>query len=171
MSKKQRSLGVGLGSPPFQYLYVRSAFQDFQKVCLCRQFNIAVLLWKLEGLGGDFKLSYHYTFTVSQAWRLKLSHIKTVTAAFYLNNREAKCKLNVYNSNRLLLFCPAPIYLGVKLDRSLTFCHHLMVLCKKTIFARHTAEPTCGLKMGCWCQNTAYSRLISSLLNGSFLVY
>ena len=30
-----------------------------------------------------------------QTWRLKLSHTKTVTAAFHLNNREAKCELNV----------------------------------------------------------------------------
>ena len=28
-----------------------------------------------------------------QTWRLKLSHTKTVTAAFYLNNREAKREL------------------------------------------------------------------------------
>ena len=32
-----------------------------------------------------------------QTWRLKLSHTKTMTAAFHLNNREAKCELKVYN--------------------------------------------------------------------------
>ena len=56
-----------------------------------------------------------------QTWRLKLSHTKTVTAAFHLNNREAKRKLKLYNNGRLLPFCPTPTYLGVKLDRSLTF--------------------------------------------------
>ena len=68
-----------------------------------------------------------------QTWRLKLSHTKTVTAAFHLNNREAKLELKVYNYNngRLLPFCPTPTYLGVKLDRSLTFCHHLVALLKK----------------------------------------
>ena len=66
-----------------------------------------------------------------QTWRLKLSHTKTVTAAFYLNNREAKRELKVYNNDRLLPFCPTPTYLGVKLDRSLTFRHHLVVLRKK----------------------------------------
>ena len=30
-----------------------------------------------------------------QTWRLKLSSKETVTAVFHLNNREAKCKLNV----------------------------------------------------------------------------
>ena len=29
------------------------------------------------------------------------------------------------------MFCPTPTYLGVKLDRLLTFCHHLVALHKK----------------------------------------
>ena len=64
--------------------------------------------------------------TYLQTWRLKLSHTKTVTAVFHLNTREAKRELKVYNNDRLLLFCTTPTYLGVKLDRSLTFCHHLV---------------------------------------------
>ena len=62
---------------------------------------------------------------------LKLSHTKTVTTAFHLNNREVECELKVYNNDRLLPFCPTPTYLGVKLDRSLTFRHHLVAFCKK----------------------------------------
>ena len=48
-----------------------------------------------------------------------------------LNKREAKLELKVYNNGRLLPFCPTPIYFGVKLDRSLTFRHHLVALRKK----------------------------------------
>ena len=66
-----------------------------------------------------------------QTWRLKLSHTKTVTAAFHLHNREAKCELKVYNIGKTLPFCPVPTYLGVKLDRSLTYRPHLEALCKK----------------------------------------
>ena len=66
-----------------------------------------------------------------QTWRLKLSHTKTVTAVFHLNNQKAKHELKVYNNGRLLPFCPTSTYLGVKLDRSLTFRHHLVALCKK----------------------------------------
>ena len=66
-----------------------------------------------------------------QTWRLKLSHTKTVMAAFHLNNREAKRELKVYNNGRLLSFCHTPFYLGVKLDRSITFRHNLVVLRKK----------------------------------------
>ena len=69
--------------------------------------------------------------TYLQTWRLQLSHTKTVMTAFHLNNREAKRELDVYNYGERLPFCPVPTYLGVKLDRSLTFRHHLEALCKK----------------------------------------
>ena len=119
--------------------------------------------WKdLEGtLGQDMSTLSAYL----QTWRLKLSHTKTVAAAFHLNNREAKRELKVYNNDRLLALYPTPTYLGVKLDRLLTFRHHLVALRKKTILACHTAAATCRLRMGCWCQNTTHSHLISSLLN------
>ena len=64
-----------------------------------------------------------------QTWRLKFSHTKTVTAGFHINNREAKLK--VHNNDRFLPFCPTPTYLGVKMGKSLTFCHHLVALHKK----------------------------------------
>ena len=69
--------------------------------------------WKdLEGtLSQDISTLSAYL----QTWRLKLSHTKTVTAAFHLNNRETKRELKVYNNGRLLPFCPTPTYFGVKL--------------------------------------------------------
>ena len=73
-------------------------------------------------------------FTLSvylQTWRLKLSHTKTVTAAFHLNNRETKRELKVYKNGRLLPFCTIPTYLGVKLDRSLMFRYYLVAMRKK----------------------------------------
>ena len=66
-----------------------------------------------------------------QTWCLKLSHAKTVTAAFHLHNREAKCELTVKNNGKILPFCSVPTYLSVKLDRALTYCHHLEALHKK----------------------------------------
>ena len=85
--------------------------------------------WKdLEGtLSQDMSTLSAYL----QTWRLKLSHTKMVMTAFHLNNREARHELKVYNNGRLLPFCPTPTYLGVKLDRSLTFHHHLVALHKK----------------------------------------
>ena len=66
--------------------------------------------WKdLEGtLSQDMSTLSSYL----QTWRLKLSHTKTVTAVFHLNNREANRELKVYNNDRLLAFCPVPAYLG-----------------------------------------------------------
>ena len=122
-----------------------------------------------------------------QTWRLKLSHTKTVTAAFYLNNREAKRELKANNNDRLLPFCPTPIYLGVKLDRSLTFRHHLVALRKKLSSRVTLLRRLVGLGWGAgaktlhiatlslvhstaeycapvWC-HSAHTRLIDSVLN------
>ena len=41
-----------------------------------------------------------------------------------------KCELNVY-SNQHSPLCLVPIYLEVKLDKSLEFCHHRLALRKK----------------------------------------
>ena len=80
-----------------------------------------------------------------QTWRLKLSNTKTVTAAFHLNNIEAKREFNVYISANLLPPCPVPTYLGVKLDRLLTFRHHFEALRKKlsarVALLRRLADP------------------------------
>ena len=56
-----------------------------------------------------------------QTWKLKLSNAKTVTAAFHLNDREAKRELNVYNNGKLLPHCPVPTYPGLSwIGRSLS---------------------------------------------------
>ena len=87
----------------------------------------------------------------------------------------------------LLPFCPTPTYLGVKLDRSLTFCHHLVALRKKlssrvillrrlvgsgwgagaktlriaTLSLVYSAAEYCA---PVWCRS-AHTRLIDSVLN------
>jgi len=66
-----------------------------------------------------------------QTRKLKLSTTKTVSAVFHLNNEEAKRELKVNFNNETLPFCSEPKYLGVALDRSLTYRRHLESLCKK----------------------------------------
>jgi len=66
-----------------------------------------------------------------QTWKLKPSTTKTVSAVFHLNNKEAKRELKVNHNNEPLLFCSEPKYLGVTLDRSLTYRRHLESLRKK----------------------------------------
>ena len=58
-------------------------------------------------------------------WRLQLSICKTVSAAYHLNNREAKRELDVFVDNNRMVFQQAPKYLGVRLDRMLNFKQHL----------------------------------------------
>jgi len=60
-----------------------------------------------------------------QTWKLKLSTTKTVSTAFHLNNKEAKPELKVKYNNKTFPFCSEPKYLGVTLDRSLTYRRHL----------------------------------------------
>ena len=146
--------------------------------------------WKdLEGtLSQDMSTLSAYL----QTWRLKLSHTKTVTTAFHLNNREAKRELKVYNNSRLLPFCPTPTYLGVKLDRSLTFRHHLVALRKKlssrvTLLRRLVGSgwgavaktlriatlslvyATAEYCAPVWCRST-HTRLIDSVLNDALRI-
>ena len=66
-------------------------------------------------------------------WRLKLSEAKTVSSTFHLNNREAKRELNVNTSGRRLTCYRTPTYLGVKLDRTLTYREHLTALRGKVV--------------------------------------
>ena len=146
--------------------------------------------WKdLEGtLSQDMSTLSAYL----QTWRLKLSHTKTVTTAFHLNNREAKRELKAYNNGRLLSFCPTPTYLGVKLDISLTFRHHLVAFRKKlsshvtllrrlvgsgwgagaktlriaTLSLVYSAAEYCA---PVWCRS-AHTRLIDSVLNDALRI-
>ena len=96
-----------------------------------------------------------------QTWRLKLNHTKTVMAAFHLNNREAKRGLKVYKNGRLLPFCPTPTYLGVKLDKSITFRHHLVALRKK-LSSRVTLLRRSGWGAGAKTLRTATLSLVHS---------
>ena len=130
--------------------------------------------------------------TYLQTWRLQLSHTKMVTTAFHLNNREAKRELNVYNYGKCLPFCAVPTYLGVKLDRSLTFCHHLEALRKKLTTRVALMRRLAGSGWGAgaktlrtaalflvystveycapvWCRS-AHTRLIDSVLNDALRI-
>ena len=99
--------------------------------------------WKdLEGtLSEDMSTLSAYI----QTWRLKLSLTKTVTAAFRLNNRDAKHQLKVYNNGTLSPFCWG------KTGQIAHVSSPFSGIVQKTIFTRHTAEATRELGMGCWC--------------------
>jgi len=85
----------------------------------------------------------------------KAQHHETVSPVFHLNNKEAKRELNVNFNNETLPFCSDPKYLGVTLDRSLTYRRHLEPLRKK--LTPRTPEAACWLWLGRWSNNAANS--------------
>ena len=79
-----------------------------------------------------------------QTWKLKVSHTKTVTAAFYLNNQEAKRELNNYNNLRLLAFCPNQLF------------------CDKTGQITHVPSLSCGMEQKLYSRVRLLRRLVGS---------
>ena len=64
-------------------------------------------------------------------WRLKLSTAQTTTTAFHLNNRDTHRQLDVVVNDAPLPNNNNQVYLGVTLDRSLTYKRHLESLQSK----------------------------------------
>ena len=57
-------------------------------------------------------------------WKLRLNAKKTVATCFHLDNKQAARKLKVTLAGEVLVHDFAPKYLGVTLDRSLTYRKH-----------------------------------------------
>ena len=73
-----------------------------------------------------------------------------MSVAFHLNNNEAKRELKVKYNNVTMLFCSEPKYLGVTLDRSLTYRRHLESLRKKLPSRVELLRRLAGMQwMGC----------------------
>lgn len=64
--------------------------------------------------------------------QLRANPEKTQTCTFHLKNREAKRKLNITWYNKKLEHTPNPVYLGVTLDRTLSYKEHIQKLKCKT---------------------------------------
>ena len=60
-----------------------------------------------------------------QLWRLKPSTSKTVSSVFHLHNNRSSRELNVHMNGQRLKHDPYPVYLGVTLDRPLSYREHL----------------------------------------------
>ena len=63
---------------------------------------------------------------------LRANPDKTQTCSFHLRNRETKRKLDIKWCNKELLHTSHPVYLGVTLDRTLSYKQHIMKVKGKT---------------------------------------
>ena len=70
-----------------------------------------------ENLGSDLRTMKNYY----RKWCLCLNDGKTEVSMFHLDNRSASRELNVYIDGVRLTHNSTPIYLGLPLDRSLTY--------------------------------------------------
>ena len=66
-----------------------------------------------------------------QRWRLKPSVTKTVSSVFHLHNASASRELTVILNGARLKHDPQPVYLGVTLDRTLSYREHLQKTANK----------------------------------------
>ena len=62
---------------------------------------------------------------------MEVSTTKIVSTAFHLYNKKAQREFNIFVNGQMLPFCAEPTYLGIQLNRTLTFCRHLESLRKK----------------------------------------
>jgi hypothetical protein len=103
---------------------------------------------KAEEIASTLTTDMDVLFSYFKNWRLILSEAKTVSAFFHLNTRQASQQLVVSVGGRPLPFAPVPTYLGVKMDRSLTFRHHLeslkMKVSSRVALVRKLAGTTWG---------------------------
>lgn len=74
-------------------------------------------------------------------WRLTPSTTKTETCCFHLNNRMASTTLNVTCNSTILRHNPNPKYLGVTLDRTLSYNKHLTNLAAKLMTRNNILLP------------------------------
>ena len=65
-------------------------------------------------------------------WHLKMSMPKTVSTVFHLANPSANRELKISLNGTRLNLDRTPKYLGVTLDRNLTFHEHVIAIANKT---------------------------------------
>ena len=85
-----------------------------------------------------------------RTWRLKLSSAKTTATPFTLNTKEAHRQLTVKLDGSTLPCNPTPTYLGVKMDRQLTFKQHIEALRGKVASRNNLLRRLAGSSWGAY---------------------
>lgn len=97
-----------------------------------------------EILTEDLKKLAHYF----KMWGLKPNTSKTEVCCFHLNNKMANRELKVYMDNQQLRHNSYPKYLGVTLDRTLSYKQHLRNVAAKVGTRNNIIQKLCGTTWG-----------------------
>lgn len=81
-------------------------------------------------------------------WRLQPNATKTEVTCFHLNNKLARRELNIQFENTLLTHNKTPKYLGITLDRTLSFREHLSRTAEKLKTRNNIIQKLCGTTWG-----------------------
>ena len=90
----------------------------------------------------------HKLSTYCRNWRLKPSPGKTEVSCFHLNSREANHELKIPFEGTILKQNPLPKYLGITLDRTLTFSKHITNTAQKVKTRNNIIQKLAGTSWG-----------------------
>ncbi|KAI5744621.1 hypothetical protein M8J76_003905 [Diaphorina citri] len=90
----------------------------------------------------------HVLSTYFRKWRLKPNPSKTEVTCFHLTNALAQMKLNVLFENHPVTHNFKPKYLGVTLDRTLSYRDHLSKTAEKLKTRNNIIQKLCGCSWG-----------------------
>ena len=111
-------------------------------ICLGTQASNLVLLQ--ERLQDDLSVMAEYCRT----WRLIPSANKTVSSLFHLHHAASHSQLQLSIQGKSLRHDPLPVYLGVSLDRTLTYKDHIIKTAKKLKSRNNLISKLAGTNWG-----------------------
>ena len=115
----QRNFRVFLGNQVSRKRMLKNSLP--QGSVLADDWNLATQSKTFSHLESTLSLDIEHLNEYFDYWKLRLNAKKTVATCFHLDNKQAARKLKVTLAGDVLVHDFAPKYLGVTLDRSLTY--------------------------------------------------
>lgn len=155
-TSRKRSLNDGLpqGSVTSCFLYCLYT-SDLPKTLRSRRFvytddiALAAQAKKFEGVEKAIRTDLRKLAIYFAKWRLKPNVGKTVSCLFHLDNRRANQKMKLKMNGQKIRHDKYPKYLGVILDRSLTYRQNLENVQKKLKSRTSIIQKLTGTTWGC----------------------